>query len=203
MTAGLNAAESVEWIELERSAECISVTLSEPLRHVLADEMRAPLLVDMASVHGLEDPVVSAVALRLRAAGRGGWPLSTLELDELVRRALRHIAITIFGGSYPRINAQGLDTIRLRRVVAYMDAHLDARLLLDELATIASMSPFGFQRAFRHTTGLSPHEFQTAWRMHRAADLIDSGMTRSAVAWSVGYTPGHGFRAMLKKYTGR
>lgn len=203
MGVGVNGEESIGWIALERSAECISIALSARLRRDLADEMRAPLMLDMDDLYGIDDPVVSAVALRLRAAGRGGWPLSTLELDELTRRALRRMAVTTFGGVFPRSNSRDLDTMRLRRIVAYIDAHLDAPLLLGELASVASMSPFAFQRAFRHTTGLSPYEFQTAWRMQRATELIDAGERRGAVAQAVGYTPGHGFRKVLRKYTGR
>ncbi|MEM8854083.1 MAG: AraC family transcriptional regulator [Pseudomonadota bacterium] len=202
MSGGSNGGEQIAWVGLDRPAECISVTVSDRLRRTIADELRAPRAVDLGDVYHPSDAVLAALAFRLRAAGRGGWPISALELDEIGRSAVRHTMLAYFGGRRPRANAHGLDAIRLARVMDYLDNHLAAPLLLDDLAAVATMSPYQFQRAFRRTTGLSPHEFQCAWRMNRAARLIAAGTTRSKAARAVGYTPGHGFRTTLRKYTG-
>ena len=202
MTGGFNGAERIHWVGLDRAVECCALRVSERLRRAVADEMAAPGLVDLADVYDSEDAVLAALALRLRAAGRGGWAMSGLELDEVARAALRHVARTAFGGRPPRLNAHGLDAPRLARVVEHLDAHLARRTALEDLAQVAAMSPFQFQRAFKHTTGMTPHAFQTAWRMGRAARMIRAGTPRAAAAKAVGYTPGHGFRAAMRRYAG-
>ncbi|MBM2578135.1 helix-turn-helix transcriptional regulator [Jannaschia sp. Os4] len=201
MTGGFNGAESIRWVGLDRPAECISVQVSERLRRAVADEMAAPGLVDLADVYDCEDAVLTALALRLRATGRGAWSTSALELEEVVRAALRHIAVDSFGGRLPRANAKGLDGRRLDRVVEFLDANITRRTTLEEFAAVAAMSPFRFQEAFKHSTGLTPHAFQTAWRMDRAAEMIRDGATREAAAGAIGYTPGHGFRDALRRHT--
>lgn len=202
LSGGTNGGERVAWIGLDKPAECISVTVSDRLRRTMAAELRAPRAADLGDVYHPSDAVLAALAFRLRAAGRGGWPITALELDEIGRSAVRHTMLTYFGGRPPRANAHGLDAIRLARVMDYLDARLAEPILLDDLAGAATMSPYQFQRAFRRTTGLSPHQFQSAWRMNRAARLVAEGATRSEAAHAVGYTPGHGFRSMLRKYTG-
>ncbi|MEM7709837.1 MAG: AraC family transcriptional regulator [Pseudomonadota bacterium] len=202
MTGGFNGADRIHWIGLDHAAECCSVRVSERLRRAVAAEMGAPGLVDLADAYNLDDTVLTAMALRLRAAGRGDWTMSSLELDEMARRTLRHVAVTTFGGRLPRVNARGLDAVRLARVVAFLDANLARRTSLQDLAEVAALSPFQFQRAFKHSTGLTPHEFQTAWRMDRAGEMIRSGVARATAARAVGYTPGHGFRAALRRYAG-
>jgi len=56
---------------------------------------------------------------------------------------------------------------RTREVREYIEAHADERLTLQALAKLAGMSRFHFQRAFKAEVGLSPREYQEAFRMAR------------------------------------
>jgi len=58
------------------------------------------------------------------------------------------------------------------QVTEYVDAELPGTLTLDRLGRVAGVSPFHFAHAFKATTGLSPHQFVMARRMHRATLLL-------------------------------
>jgi AraC family transcriptional regulator len=81
-----------------------------------------------------------------------------------------------------------LDGARLERVTEYVDAHLDGRIVLEQLAEAAALSPFHFARNFRATTRLTPYAFVTARRMERARRLLsETSLPAAAVAARVGY----------------
>ena len=48
---------------------------------------------------------------------------------------------------------------RLEGVVDFVDAHLDAELSLEKMATLAAISPFHFHRLFHQWSGETLHEF--------------------------------------------
>lgn len=63
---------------------------------------------------------------------------------------------------------------RLRDVLAWAQAHLDAPLSVDGLAARALMSPRSFARHFRAATGASPHAWLLAQRVALAQELLET-----------------------------
>jgi AraC family transcriptional regulator len=60
----------------------------------------------------------------------------------------------------------------VEKVIAAMRERLDAPFLLDEMASIAYLSPYYFNRVFRQVTGVPPRRFHTALRMAAAKRLL-------------------------------
>jgi AraC family transcriptional regulator len=58
------------------------------------------------------------------------------------------------------------------RVIAAMHERLDRPFTLDEMARIAYLSPFYFNRVFRQQTGVPPRRFHTALRVEAAKRLL-------------------------------
>lgn len=56
---------------------------------------------------------------------------------------------------------------RVRRVCAYIDAHLDETLSLQSLARLVSLSPAHLQRQFKASLGVSPRQYQEARRIRQ------------------------------------
>ncbi|AUT45528.1 helix-turn-helix domain-containing protein [Achromobacter sp. AONIH1] len=69
----------------------------------------------------------------------------------------------------------GLAPAVRRRVMDYVDAHLDAPLTLAELAGVAALSTYHFARMFHTSFGEPPHAWVRARRIERAKALLAAG----------------------------
>jgi len=100
--------------------------------------------------------------------------------------------------------AQHAYRARLLKVVAYIDANLDADLALDTLASVASFSKFHFQRQFAALFGMSVFEVVHLLRLKRAScDLAYRNHSVIDVAFDAGYESPESFARAFKKRFGQ
>lgn len=71
-------------------------------------------------------------------------------------------------------------------VVDALHAELSREWRLNELAALAGLSPFHFQRAFKSAYGISPHQWRMALRVAEAKRLLARGVPAADVAAAVG-----------------
>jgi AraC family transcriptional regulator len=85
----------------------------------------------------------------------------------------------------------------------YINDYLERELSLNELAAIAQMSQCHFCRAFRQSTGRSPHQYLIQQRVERAKQLLKQGaMTIAEVAIACGFTHQSHLQRHFKRLTG-
>jgi AraC-like DNA-binding protein len=83
----------------------------------------------------------------------------------------------------------GLSPCVIRRLDEYVDAHLDGSVDLQALAGVAGLSIFHFARAFKRTTGKTPHSYLMEKRVRRAQKLLaDTDISLSQVAFAAGFS---------------
>jgi AraC family transcriptional regulator len=143
----------------------------------------AAVAAPVAPEYGLEDgPLLQlARALLGLAARRGGEePLAAEALGAAVAERLAARA----GG---RPERERLGAGQLRAVAERVEAGLDARLRLADLAAAAGLSTFHFARAFRATVGEPPHRWVVARRLDRARDRLRAGDRPGDVALALGF----------------
>jgi AraC family transcriptional regulator len=76
----------------------------------------------------------------------------------------------------------------VEKVIAAMHERIDRPFSLDEMARIAYLSRFYFNRVFREATGLPPVRFHTALRIAAAKRLLlTTGLSVTEVCLEVGY----------------
>lgn len=133
-------------------------------------------------------------------AAFGAIEISDLEAECLIDNLLTHIG-TRYLGARPIKRATGrLDARRIARVNEVVESRLNKPPTLREMAVAASMSPFHFQRAFRATTGLSPHEYVAARRMERAWQMLRMpGNTVAQIAATIGFADVAHFRRAFRR----
>jgi AraC family transcriptional regulator len=111
-----------------------------------------------------------------------------------------HLAQTL--RPMPREEA-AVDDQRLRRAVAFIHDNLSKDISLDDLAVLATMSPFHFARAFKAAKGASPLQYVIRARLERAQVLLRSTrLSVAEIAYQVGYQDISRFGQHFKRQTG-
>lgn len=96
-----------------------------------------------------------------------------------------------------------ISPFKLRRVVGHIEAHLDGKLPVQELAEIAGLSTAHFARAFRQATGEAPHHFVLSRRIARVRELLrDPALDLSTVALRAGFSSHAHMTSAFQKLTG-
>lgn len=75
---------------------------------------------------------------------------------------------------------------RFAPVVEHLREHLAERVTLDELAAVAGLSPFHFQRQFKRAHHATPQQMLMALRLFEAKRLLAAGEVPAQVAAAVG-----------------
>ena len=96
-----------------------------------------------------------------------------------------------------------LPSQRMRRVLEYIEANLNAELTLAELAGIACLSPCHFSRSFKEAVGVGPQRYTVQRRVERAKALLRRGnATLASVAAATGFADQSHFTAAFRHETG-
>ena len=179
----------------------------------LASDMTPGGVAHLVPRYNLNDPLISQLVSSIANEIEGGF------LDQILAEALNTaLAVQIMRlcGNPTAVSLEpsnGLSRKRLKRVCDYIEANLDDRLTLAELAAVACLSPYHFSRSFKQAVGVGPQRYVMHRRVERAKALMrrtnqplaliaqevgfaDQSHLTSVFRREIGVTPGH-FRAAL------
>ena len=130
-------------------------------------------------------------------------------LDSLFRHQLTDLLATRLLAAHAGIPATiqpivgGLSPTVLRRAIERLRSDNDTDVSLGALALEAGLSRFHFCRAFKESTGLSPHAWLRQHRLERAMNMLrDTDASVASVAVALGYASQTAFAAAFRKLTG-
>jgi AraC family transcriptional regulator len=200
-------AGSPTWWDWHGPCESSQVQLGpQLLTRVAAEALELnPDRVALPPAYALSHPAIRAPVLaldaELRAGGPGGRLLAESLGNVLAVHLLRHFAAPGPAGAHP---GGVLSRHKLRAVVDYIHAHLDAELSLDHLAAVAHMSPYHFARLFKNSTGLPPHQYVIARRVERAKELLRDRerLPLAEVAFEAGFSSQSHFTRHFRRLVG-
>ena len=155
------------------------------LRHAAVELDLDPDRVALAPRLQLRDPAIAHIGWALKASLEAGRPGGRLFLEGMGLGLAAHLL-----GRYPSAvpARQHLSKRQLRRVVDYVEAHLDQDLSLAVLAAEAGLGASHFRVLFKRTVGLSAHRYVARRRAIRAEALLQSGdMPIAEVALETGF----------------
>ena len=194
----------ISWLRVREPTEALEMyPAPDLLRAVAAPWHPAP--VETPPMVGTGDAVVLGIGSVLRRVHATDAYLSDVAASTLANRLAIHLLSSYCGmRSLERGRGDGrLDARTVARVAEFVDARLGSRLALDQLASVARLSPFHFARAFKSSTGLTPHGFVTSRRMDRARNLLLTGRDPvDEVARMVGFTNVSHFRRVFRRHVG-
>jgi AraC family transcriptional regulator len=153
---------------------------------------------------GVQDPVIARLGTLGRRELSEGGPGGRVYLEGLAAMLTVHL-LRSYGSPErsPIPHRGGLAPRQIRRVLDYIDAHLQDDLGLVELATIAGLSPHHFVGAFKISVGKPPHQFVLERRVQRAVELLrDSDRTIAEIAHAAGFSSQSHLTANFGRVTG-
>lgn len=180
------------------------IALGQTFLEPILEEAFAPAGADLQPIVGIHDPDITAIARRCRRELEEGGAGGRLFTEGMATVLTLHVYRTYGEGKGTLQMAKGgLGPLRLNRVIAYIDAHLEADMGLRDLAAVAEVSPGHFGEQFKLSTGQTPFRFILERRIGRAKELLmDRDMPIAEVALNVGFANQSHFTVNFRKLTG-
>jgi AraC-like DNA-binding protein len=155
---------------------------------------------------GIEDQGVRLTLVAIMQEIEAPGLNSRLYLDTLLMLLLTRLmrcASNLAAPCQPAYVKGGLPNWRLKRALELLEADLTKTPSLAELAGPLQLHPTFFCRAFKHSTGLSPHRYLRAHRVNRAKEMMkDQNRTLTEIALDCGFSSSSQFSVVFKRITG-
>ena len=197
------AGSSARW-DIPGPVDVIQLYLPRTTLERVIREADASAPSDLLERTGHPDAITSSLLMSATDVLEGNS-----SLDALFRQQLTDLLATRLLAAHTGAPATfepatgGLSPHALRRTIERLRSDKDADVSLAALASDAGLSRFHFCRAFKESTGLSPHAWLRQQRLERAMNrLCETDASIELVAAELGYASQTAFTAAFKKLTG-
>ncbi|WP_028346106.1 helix-turn-helix transcriptional regulator [Bradyrhizobium murdochi] len=194
---------SSRW-DIPKPVDVVQLYLPDTTLKRVADEAGAPTSTNLLERTAHPDPITSRLLLSASDVLEGNEALDTLfrqQLTDLL--ATRLLAAhtgspttiqPVMGGLSPKVLGRAIERLR---------SDADADVSLAALASDAGLSRFHFCRAFKESTGLSPHAWLRQHQLEQAMNMLrDTDASVVSIAAALGYSSQTAFAAAFRKLTG-
>jgi AraC family transcriptional regulator len=157
----------------------------------IADDVSAPRIGELHYVPGagIGDSTILSLWQSIEGAFAHPERASRLFVDHVMMAVATHVALT-YGGLNPVSQPPrgGLASWQERRAKEILDASLDGKVTVQQIAKECGLSVGHFSRAFRVSTGMAPHRWQIGRRVETAKGLLpNEKLSLSEVALACGF----------------
>ena len=194
---------SSRW-DIPKPVNVVQLYLPHATLERVADEADTATPIDLLERTAHPDPVTSRLLLSAADVLDGNEALDALfrqQLTDLL--ATRLLAAHAGAPTAYQPATGGLAPKTLLRAIERLRSNSDADVSLAALASDAGLSRFHFCRAFKQSTGLSPHAWLRQHRLEQAMNMLrDTDASVVSVAAALGYGSQTAFAAAFRKLTG-
>jgi AraC family transcriptional regulator len=197
------AGSSARW-DINGSVNVVQLFLPHGTLARVAAEADKDGSIDLTERTAHPDPVTSRLLVSAADVLDGNEALDALfrqQLTDLL--AMRLLAAHTGKPPAYQPSLGGLAPTALRRAIERLRSDADVDVSLAALASDAGLSRFHFCRAFKESTGLSPHNWLRQYRLEQAIIMLrDPHNSVAIVAASLGYGSQTAFAAAFRRLTG-
>jgi AraC family transcriptional regulator len=170
-----------------------NISISAPLDEILHIYLPAKRFTQLADLFGgkpvsaqsigylagVHDELIRQIGLTLLAEMKSESTAGKMLVETLAITLSAHLAQS-YASDCRRVTdlshqRHTLGDLRVRRVLDYISTHLETDISIEDLASVACLSPFHFIRMFRNTMGVPPHRYLSRMRLERAKTLLAIG----------------------------
>ncbi|MBY5391422.1 helix-turn-helix domain-containing protein [Rhizobium leguminosarum] len=188
--ADLTDVHSVRHLDIHFDTETVSRRLMEDID---PRRLESPQLL-------FSDERVLSLAQLVAAECLNPEPLHDLYGDGLALALI--IDVLKIAKAMPRKRSK-LASWQLRRATEFIEEHCLRNIRLEELAGLIGLSQSHFSHAFKASTGIAPHQWQTNARLDKAKRLlVESENALTAIAAETGFADQAHFTRVFRKHVG-
>ncbi|HML92978.1 AraC family transcriptional regulator [Methyloceanibacter sp.] len=199
----LSAADYPVDVSWTAKKQGLVVALEDSFVERAVEEAFAGKVPQVRSRAALRDPAIEALTACLRYKMSGAGRCSRLCFEYVGASVAIRLLEAYGDGIRIRSIKGGLSGYRQRRVMEFIDAHLNENMGLTTLAAEAGLSAHHFGKAFKASFGLPPCQYVTRRRIQRAKELLLlDHQSISAIAHAVGFCSHSHLSDVFRKLTG-
>ncbi|MBY5864962.1 helix-turn-helix domain-containing protein [Rhizobium leguminosarum] len=188
--ADLTDVHSMRHLDIHFDTETVSRRLMEDID---PSRLESPQLL-------FSDERVLSLAQLVAAECLNPEPLHDLYGDGLALALI--IDVLKIAKAMPRKRSR-LASWQLRRATEFIEENCLRNIRLEELAGLTGLSQSHFSHAFKASTGIAPHQWQTNARLDRAKRLlVESENALTAIAAETGFADQAHFTRVFRKHVG-
>lgn len=168
------------------------------------EEMEMPRVGGLNCAAGTLDPVIANLGRAMLPVLAHPQDASRLFVEHLALALKAHV-VHVYGGAAVAapVQAGGLAPWQERRAKAFLMEHLAADVSLADAARECALSRSHFSKAFRQTTGQTPHAWLVAQRVQAARRLLEQPHLRIAeIATACGFSDQSHLTRVFTAHTG-
>ena len=155
---------------------------------------------------GIEDQDVRQTLIAIKREIEAPGLNSRLYVDTLLMLLLTRLTRCASNFATPRQPGYvkgGLPNWQLKRALELLETNQTKTPSLAEIAVPLRLHPTFFCRAFKQSTGLSPHRYLLEHRVNRAKEMMkDQKRTLTEIALNCGFSGSSQFSVVFKRITG-
>jgi AraC family transcriptional regulator len=191
--------------QITKPCDKLMFHLSRAALDEIAEEAGAPKVASLTAPFGwrTRDRVVGQVSGIIERVLAEPEPPNRLFVDYIMRGLAAHFAHT-YGGMRPRkeLVRGGLAPWQEKRAKELLAANLAKETSLQDIADECGLTLAHFSRAFKVSTGTSPHAWLQARRLDRAKGMLLSRISLAEVALACGFADQSHFTRMFARSVG-
>jgi AraC family transcriptional regulator len=194
---------SSRW-DIPKPVDVVQLYLPHTMLERVAREANTATPTDLLERTAHPDSITSRLLLSAADSLEGNGALDTLFRHQLIDLLATRVLAAHTGSPAPfQPTMGGLSPKVLLRAIERLRSDSDADVSLAALASDAGLSRFHFCRAFKESTGLSPHAWLRQHRLEQAMNMLrDTDASVVSVAAALGYASQTAFAAAFRKLTG-
>jgi AraC family transcriptional regulator len=185
----------VRSITAHLNARCFDTEAGEEIPHILSNRLRFQC--------AFKDDLLSAAVRGLADEMAHPHQLGSLYADSIATTVGIHLLRRCTASSGGSTNRPLLSRRALRIAIDLIEESIETGTSLEALASAVDLSRTYFAKAFKVSTGLSPHSYLTSRRIDRARALLaETDETIAQIAISSGFSSQAHFTEYFRRATG-
>jgi AraC-like DNA-binding protein len=183
------------------------MTIEPTVLRQLGEDYVEPLNEDLNTQIGVDDPAARQAVAAIQEEVENQSAHSILYVETFLMLTLIRLLKFQFKGLPPLPHEYirgGLASWRLKRALALIENNGSKIPALSEIASAVNLHEASFCRAFKQSTGLSPHHYLLVHRINRAKEMMrDPRRTLTDIAFDCGFSSSSQFSVVFKRIVGR